>query len=137
MILVTGCYSWEFSYLCLGSPPIRGDEEEDGVADDVASDFIYSSGSQNHRQKIAERMLSWKMNYGRGEDVGGPKYDRDEVPLTHIPSLANGQTVGQSINQSIYFYSCSSCFGDWSLHGVNLLFLLCFAVFRRITSGIS
>ena len=119
---------------CLGSPPIHGDEEEDGDADDVASDFIYSSGNQNHKQKIAERMLSWKMNYGRGEDVGGPKYD-NEVPLSHSPSLTNGQTVGEPTNMFIVVLLPIFVIG---LHcGVNLLFLFCVAVFRRITSSVS
>ncbi|XP_058073675.1 probable cellulose synthase A catalytic subunit 8 [UDP-forming] [Magnolia sinica] len=78
-----------------GSPPVRGDEME-GEADYVANDFNYSSGSQNQKQKIAERMLSWKMSYGRAEDVGAaPKYDGDEVPLNHIPLLTNGQLSGE------------------------------------------
>lgn len=60
----------------------------------MASDFISSSGNQTQKQKIAERMLSWKMRYGRGEDEQGPKYDGDEVPSNHIPVLNTGHMVG-------------------------------------------
>ncbi|CAA7395443.1 unnamed protein product [Spirodela intermedia] len=38
-------------------------------------DSNHPSRNQDQKQKIAERMLSWRMNYGRGEDVSGPKYD--------------------------------------------------------------
>lgn len=84
-----------FFAICLfsGSPAVHGDDVEDGEADDMASDFNYSSGDPNHKQKIAERMLSWQMNYGRGEDVTAPKYDRDEVPHNQIPRLMNGPEV--------------------------------------------
>ena len=75
-----------------GSPAILGDKEEDDV-DDGASDFNYPSENQNEKQKIAERMLSWQMTYGRGEDVVAPNYDK-EVPHNHIPLLTNGQEVG-------------------------------------------
>ncbi|XXG64145.1 hypothetical protein AAC387_Pa05g2176 [Persea americana] len=70
-----------------GSPPIQGDGEEEGDSEDVASDFVCSSGNRSQKQKIAERMLSWKMRYGRGgEDVEGPKYDGDDVPSNHMLS---------------------------------------------------
>ncbi|KAF2293590.1 hypothetical protein GH714_003124 [Hevea brasiliensis] len=49
-----------------GSPATLDDREEDDDADDGASDFNYSSANQNQKQKIAERMLSWQMTYGRG-----------------------------------------------------------------------
>ena len=75
-----------------GSPAIVGDREEDGDADDGTSDFNYPSEDQNQKQKISERMLSWHMAYGRGEDVRAPKYD-NEVPHNHIPLLTNGQEV--------------------------------------------
>lgn len=77
--------------LCLipGSPAIRGDGEEDGDVDDVVADINYSSEDQNQKQKIAERMLSWQMTYGRGEDTN---YDR-EVSHNHIPLLTNGMDV--------------------------------------------
>lgn len=81
--------------ICLigsGSPAILGDREEDGDADEGASDFNYSSETQNQKQKIAERMLSWHMTYGRGEDIGAPTYDK-EVSHNHIPLLTNGQEV--------------------------------------------
>ncbi|KAL0429262.1 UNVERIFIED_CONTAM: Cellulose synthase A catalytic subunit [UDP-forming] [Sesamum radiatum] len=59
-----------------GSPAIRGDGEEDGAAADGANDHHFSE-NQNEKQKNSERMLSWHMNYGRGEDVGAPKYDKE------------------------------------------------------------
>lgn len=77
-----------------GSPAILGDREEDGDADDGASDFNYSSENQNQKQNISERMLSWHMRYGQGEDVGAPKYD-NEVSHNHIPRLTGGQEVRQ------------------------------------------
>lgn len=78
----------------LGSPAILGDREDDTDVDDSTSDFNYTSENQNEKQKIAERMLSWHMTYGRGEDVGPPNYDK-EVSHNHIPLLTNGQEVGQ------------------------------------------
>ncbi|OMO69773.1 Cellulose synthase [Corchorus capsularis] len=82
-----------------GSPAIVGDREEDGDADDGASDFNYSSENQNQnqKQKIAERMLSWHATYGRGEDVGAPNYDK-EVSHNHIPLLTNGQEVSGELS---------------------------------------
>lgn len=73
-----------------GSPPVHGDEVGDGDADAVVSDFNYSYVDPIQKKKIAERMLSWQMSYGRGEDVGAPKYDRDEVPHNQIPQLTDG-----------------------------------------------
>lgn len=87
-------------WLILGSPAILGDREEDGDADDGTSDFNYTSENQNEKQKIAERMLSWHMTYGRGEDIGAPNYDK-EVSHNHIPLLTNGQEVGQYIWRAI------------------------------------
>ena len=78
--------------LILGSPAILGDREEDADADDGGSEFNYNSEDQNQKQKIAERMLSWHMTYGRGEDVGAPSYDK-EVSHNHIPLLTNGTEV--------------------------------------------
>ena len=78
-----------------GSPAISGDRKEDGDADDSAVDFNYSSENQNQKQKIAERMLSWQMMYGRGEDLGAPNYDK-EVSHNRIPLLTNGHEVSQS-----------------------------------------
>jgi cellulose synthase A len=75
-----------------GSPAILGDREEDGDADDGAIDFNYSSENQNQKQKIAERMLSWQMTFGRGEDLGAPNYDK-EVSHNHIPLITNGHEV--------------------------------------------
>ncbi|KAM0943645.1 putative cellulose synthase (UDP-forming) chromatin regulator PHD family [Dioscorea sansibarensis] len=74
-----------------GSPPVGGEEGEDGDADEVASDFNYSSGNQDQKQKIAERMLSWRMSRGRGEDMGPPKYDSGELPRSHIPLISHSQ----------------------------------------------
>lgn len=81
-----------FVLLLPGSPAILGDREEDADADDGASDFNYTSEEQNQKQKIAERMLSWPMAYGRGEDVGAPSYDK-EVSHNNIPLLTNGTEV--------------------------------------------
>ncbi|GFQ08612.1 cellulose synthase a catalytic subunit 3 [UDP-forming], partial [Phtheirospermum japonicum] len=58
-----------------GSPAIRGDEEQEEDAD-VGNDLRFSE-NQNDKQKISERMLSWHMSYGRGEDSGAPKYDKE------------------------------------------------------------
>lgn len=77
----------------LGSPAILGDREEDTDAEDATSDFNYTSENQNEKQKIAERMLSWHMTYGRGEDVQPPNYDK-EVSHNNIPLLTNCQEVG-------------------------------------------
>jgi len=75
-----------------GSPAILGDTEEDGAATDGASDFNYDSDTQNQKQKISERMLSWQLTYARGEEVGAPSYDK-EVSHNHIPLLTSGQEV--------------------------------------------
>ena len=80
-----------------GSPAILGDREEDAVADDDTSDFNYTSENQNEKQKIAERMLSWHMTYGRGEDVSAPNYDK-EVSHNHIPLLTSGQEVSGELS---------------------------------------
>nr|GMD65278.1 cellulose synthase A catalytic subunit 3 [UDP-forming] [Ipomoea batatas] len=52
-----------------GSPAIHNEEVEDVDAHD-------DSENQNEKQKIAERMLSWHMTFGR-EETGGPKYDKE------------------------------------------------------------
>lgn len=72
-----------------GSPAILGDREEDGGADDGASDFNYNSENQNQK-----RMLGWQMAYGRSEEVGAPNYDK-EVSHNHIPMLSSGQVSGE------------------------------------------
>lgn len=92
--------------MILGSPAILGDREEDAGADDGASDFNYSSETQNQKQKIAERMLGWQMAYGRAEEVGAPNYDK-EVPHNHIPMLSGGQEVVQ-LGSSVIFFSTST-----------------------------
>ncbi|KAE8728997.1 putative cellulose synthase A catalytic subunit 2 [Hibiscus syriacus] len=87
-----------FHELLTGSPAIIGDREEDGDADDGASDFIYSENkNQCQKQKISERMLSWHVTYGRGEDVIAPNYDK-EVSHNHIPLLTNGQEVSGELS---------------------------------------
>lgn len=83
-----------FAHCFPGSPAILGDREEDGDADDGASDFNYSSENQNQKQKISEHMLGWHMRYGQGEDASAPKYD-NEVSHNHIPRLTGGQEVRQ------------------------------------------
>jgi hypothetical protein len=94
-----------FVLLIPGSPAILGDREEDVDADEVASDFNYTSEDQNQKQKIAERMLSWHMTYGRGEDVVvAPTYDKG-VSHNHIPLLTNGTEV---IQQASEYYLSSS-----------------------------
>ena len=75
-----------------GSPAIHGDAEEVGDTDVGANDFHHPPENQNEKQKVAERMLSWHMTYGRGEDVGAPNYDK-EVSQNRIPRLTNGQEV--------------------------------------------
>jgi cellulose synthase A len=84
-----------------GSPPIRGEEGDDTDADD-ASDFNYpASGTEDQKQKIADRMRSWRMNTGGTGDVGHPKYDSGEIgfskydsgeiPRGYVPSVTNSQ----------------------------------------------
>ncbi|CAM8952457.1 unnamed protein product [Rhodiola kirilowii] len=74
-----------------GSPAILGEKDEDG--EDGASDVNYPSDNQNQKQKIAERMLSWQMTYGRGD----PNYDK-EVSHTNIPLLTNGTEVSGELS---------------------------------------
>jgi len=87
-----------------GSPPVHGEENEDADADDV-SDYNYpASGNQDQKQKIAERMLTWRTN-SRGSDVGlakydsgeigHGKYDSGEIPRGYIPSLTHSQISGE------------------------------------------
>lgn len=80
-----------------GSPAILGDREEDGGADNDANDFKYNSETQTQKQKIAERMLSWQMAYGRGEEVDAPNYDK-EVSHNHIPRLTGGQETSGELS---------------------------------------
>ncbi|GAU12645.1 hypothetical protein TSUD_121360, partial [Trifolium subterraneum] len=80
-----------------GSPPILGDREEDGDADNATNDFKYNSETQTQKQKIAERMLSWQMAYGRGEEVDAPNYDK-EVSHNHIPRLTGAQEVSGELS---------------------------------------
>uniref|UniRef100_J3LTZ3 Cellulose synthase n=1 Tax=Oryza brachyantha TaxID=4533 RepID=J3LTZ3_ORYBR len=85
-----------------GSPPI--DESEDVDADD-ASDVNYPTGNQDHKHKIAERMLTWRMNSGRNDEIGHPKYDSGEIghpkydsgeiPRVYIPPLTHSQISGE------------------------------------------
>lgn len=62
---------------------VVGNKVGDANADDVAND---------QKQKIAERVLSWHMSHGRGDDVGPPNYDK-EISRNHIPLHTNGHTV--------------------------------------------
>ncbi|ONM10559.1 Cellulose synthase-5 [Zea mays] len=86
------------------SPPVHGEENEDVDADDV-SDYNYqASGNQDQKQKIAERMLTWRTN-SRGSDIGlakydsgeigHGKYDSGEIPRGYIPSLTHSQISGE------------------------------------------
>ncbi|XP_062212779.1 probable cellulose synthase A catalytic subunit 2 [UDP-forming] isoform X2 [Phragmites australis] len=88
-----------------GSPPVHGVEGED-VDADYASDYNYpASGNQDQKQKFAERMLTWRMNSGRSDDVGHAKYDSGEIghakydsgeiPRGYIPSLTHSQISGE------------------------------------------
>lgn len=88
--------------MILGSPAILGDREEDGGADDGASDFNYNSENQNEKQKI-EHMLGWQMAYGRAEEAIAPNYDK-EVSHNHIPLLSGGQEVVQ-LGSTVMFFS--------------------------------
>lgn len=76
-----------------GSPAVFGDKEEDVDVDvdENTADFPLTE-SQADKQKIAQRMLSWHMTYGRGEDTNAPAYDK-EIPRNHIPSLTSAQEV--------------------------------------------
>lgn len=84
-----------------GSPAVFGDKEEDVDVDvdENTADFPLTE-SQADKQKIAQRMLSWHMTYGRGEDTNAPAYDK-EIPRNHIPSLTSAQEVG------CFIYLCS------------------------------
>lgn len=81
-----------------GSPAIYGDREEDG---DTPSDSLFTSENQNDKQKVAERMLSWHMTYGRGEDIVAPNYDK-EVSHNHIPLLTHSVEVCRSYSEYRY-----------------------------------
>ncbi|KAF2319537.1 hypothetical protein GH714_016853 [Hevea brasiliensis] len=91
-----------------GSPAILADRDEDGDADNGTSDFNYSSETQNHKQKIAERMLSWQMAYGQGEDVEAPNYDKEvsgelsAASPEHISMASPGVGVGKHIHPLPY-----------------------------------
>lgn len=105
-----------------GSPAIIGDREEDVDADDGASNFNYTPEDQNQKQKIAERMLSWHMAYGRGEDVGAPSYDK-EVSHNHIPLLTNGTEVSNNLLKCYTLLSLLFLFGGaWLAFEVELIF---------------
>ncbi|WCJ18426.1 Cellulose synthase family protein [Euphorbia peplus] len=83
-----------------GSPAILGDREEDDAdadPDDAVKDFSYSSEMHNQKEKIAERMLSWQMTYGRAQDVVVPTYDK-EVSHNHIPLLTDGNEVSGELS---------------------------------------
>ncbi|URD75510.1 cellulose synthase [Musa troglodytarum] len=82
-----------------GSPPVRGEEGDDGDADDV-SDFNYPTSHQDQKPKIAERMLGWHMGHEQGEDVGAPKYDSGEIPRNHIPLLTHSQGLSGELPMS-------------------------------------
>ncbi|KAH7661749.1 Cellulose synthase (UDP-forming) protein [Dioscorea alata] len=71
-----------------GSPPVSG---EDGGAEEGASDVEYSAGNQVQKQKIADRMLSWRMSRGRGGETGISKNDSGEFPRNHIPLITHSQ----------------------------------------------
>ncbi|KAL6893862.1 hypothetical protein ACP4OV_007960 [Aristida adscensionis] len=87
-----------------GSPPVHGEESEDVDADD-ASDYNHpASGSQDPKHKIAERMLTWRMNSGGSShyhakydsgEIGHAKYDSGEIPRGYIPSLTHSQVSGE------------------------------------------
>lgn len=79
------------AFLNTGSPAVIGDKEEDVNADDIPADF-HLTETQNEKQKIAQRMMSWHMTYGRGEDTSAPNYDK-EGSNNHIPYLISGQEV--------------------------------------------
>ncbi|WOH14665.1 hypothetical protein DCAR_0934185 [Daucus carota subsp. sativus] len=75
-----------------GSPAIHGDSEEDGD-----SDSLFTSENQNDKQKVAERMLSWHMTYGRGDDIVTPNYDK-EVSHNHVPLLTHSVEVSGELS---------------------------------------
>lgn len=66
----------------LGSPRVRGDEEEDGV-DDLDNEFNYTQGNVQGPQ--------WQLQ-GQGEDVDISSSSRHE-PHHRIPRLTTGQQV--------------------------------------------
>ncbi|XP_071698466.1 cellulose synthase A catalytic subunit 3 [UDP-forming]-like isoform X2 [Rutidosis leptorrhynchoides] len=63
-----------------GSPASYGDTEEDSDS----SVNHPSTAIQNYKQDISERMMSWRMTYGRGEETTSPNYDK-EAPRNNIP----------------------------------------------------
>ncbi|PSS12013.1 Cellulose synthase A catalytic subunit 8 [UDP-forming] like [Actinidia chinensis var. chinensis] len=78
-----------------GSPAIHSNEE--GDADGGSSDFHYSSANQNEKQKVAGRILSWHMNYGRGEGAEAANYGK-EVSHNYVHRLTNGQEVSGELS---------------------------------------
>lgn len=92
---------------CSGSPPVHGEGNEDVDVDDV-SDYNYPApGNQDQKQKIAERMLTWRTN-SRGSDIGlakydsgeigHGKYDSGEIPRGYIPSLTHSQVGVETLD---------------------------------------
>uniref|UniRef100_A0ACD5WNE5 Uncharacterized protein n=1 Tax=Avena sativa TaxID=4498 RepID=A0ACD5WNE5_AVESA len=88
-----------------GSPAIRGEEGDDTDGDE-GSDFNYpASGTEDQKQKVADRMRSWRMSTGGSGNVGHPKYDSGEIGLSkydsgeiprgYIPSVTNSQISGE------------------------------------------
>jgi cellulose synthase A len=49
------------------------------------------------KSKRSQRMLSWQMAYGRGEEVDAPNYDK-EVSHNHIPRLTGAQEVSGELS---------------------------------------
>ncbi|VAI38649.1 unnamed protein product [Triticum turgidum subsp. durum] len=84
-----------------GSPPARGDESEDD-----ASDFNYpASANQDQKNKVPEKMLTWRRNSGASDDIGLTKfgsgeiglhkYDSGEIPHGYIPRFSHSQVSGE------------------------------------------
>lgn len=75
---------WSLNCPCLnlGSPRVRGDEEEDGV-DDLDNEFNYTQGNVDGAQ--------WQLRV-QGEDVDVSSSSRHE-PHHRIPRLTSGQQV--------------------------------------------
>lgn len=104
---------------------------EDEGAEEVASDVEYSAGNQVQKQKIADRMLSWRMSRGRGGETGISKNDSGEFPRNHIPLITHSQGVCQFFPPFLFFALTfvfkifSSCVELMHLIGVVLWGAVC------------
>lgn len=73
----------------------------DADVDDVAIDLNYPSENQDQKQKITDRMMTWRVNNGQGEHSGPPKYDSGEILPNHMHYPTHSRTVFSACPLSI------------------------------------